>query len=107
MPAVFSDHMVLQQLAKDSLFGDGPTLAKRYRSKIGSNSADAKADAKGRWQVDLPAMTASKVPTTISIKGNNSLEITDVLVGEVWLCSGSIQYGMARCCLCERSARNR
>jgi sialate O-acetylesterase len=58
LPAVFSDHMVLQ------------------------------ANASGRWQVELPPMTANKVAATISVKGNNTVEIKDVLVGEVWLCSG-------------------
>ena len=98
MPAVFSDHMVLQQQQKIRVWG-WADVGEAVSVKIGSNSAAAKADAKGRWQVELPPMTASKVPTTISIKGNNSLEITDVLVGEVWLCSGqsNMEWPVAAC----------
>ena len=98
MPAVFSDHMVLQQQQKIHVWG-WADVGEAVSVKIGSNSANAKADTTGRWQVELPPMMASKVPTTISIKGNNAVEITDVLVGEVWLCSGqsNMEWPVAAC----------
>ena len=52
-------------------------------------------------------MIANKVATTITVKGKNSVEIKDVLVGEVWLVLRPIQYGMACGRLHERSARDR
>ena len=47
----------------------------------------ATADAKGQWQVKLPAL-AYGGPHTITIQGKNKIEIKNVMVGEVWLCSG-------------------
>ena len=66
---------------------------------LGSSQETLKASATGRWQVELPPMLASKVPTTITVKGNNTVEIKDVLVGEVWLCSGqsNMEWPVAAC----------
>ena len=46
-----------------------------------------KASAKGRWMVKLGPLTVG-VPKTMKITGKNTIALTDVLVGEVWLCSG-------------------
>lgn len=87
VPSVFSEHMVLQQQQKIRVWGWADT-GESVSVTIGKNSANAKPNDSGRWQVELPPMTASKTPTTITIKGKNTIEIKDVLVGEVWLCSG-------------------
>ncbi len=47
----------------------------------------AKADAGGKWQVKLPAL-AYGGPYTVTVQGKNKIEIKNVMVGEVWLCSG-------------------
>jgi sialate O-acetylesterase len=44
--------------------------------------------SQGKWLVHLQPLKASASPQTLSISGNNSLEIEDLLVGDVWLCSG-------------------
>ncbi|MDX1927808.1 MAG: sialate O-acetylesterase [Pirellulaceae bacterium] len=87
LPAVFSDHMVLQQQQKIRVWG-WADVGESVTVTVGSNQATAKANATGRWQVELPPMMANKVATTITVKGNNTVEIKDVLVGEVWVCSG-------------------
>ncbi len=46
------------------------------------------ADAEGRWQVELPAQQASQPPCTLVIAGNNRITLNNVLIGEVWICSG-------------------
>jgi sialate O-acetylesterase len=95
LPAVFGDHMVLQQKQTIRVWG-WADVGEQVRVAIGSSEpklAEVSKDT-GRWQVELPAMSASKVPTTITVKGVTSkgvasvIEIKDVLVGEVWLCSG-------------------
>ncbi len=98
LPAVFSDHMVLQQQQKIRIWG-GAEKGESVTVTIGSNSASAKADDAGRWQIELPPMMASKTPTTITVKGSNTIEIMDVLVGEVWLCSGqsNMEWPVAAC----------
>ena len=87
LPSVFSEHMVLQQQQKIRIWG-WADAGEAVSVAIGSNTASAKADDSGRWQVDLASMTGSNTPVTISVKGNNTVEIKDVLIGEVWLCSG-------------------
>ena len=98
LPAVFSDHMVLQQQHKIRIWGWADT-GEAVTVTLGSNQETAKANITGRWQVELPPMLASKVPTTITVKGNNTVEIKDVLVGEVWLCSGqsNMEWPVAAC----------
>jgi len=84
---IFSDHMVLQQKKTIRIWGWADP-SESVTVSIGTNRAAAQPDAVGRWQVELPPMAASNTPTTISIRGSNTIEIQDVLVGEVWLCSG-------------------
>ena len=86
LPALFSDHMVLQQKMKCPVWGwakDGAMVT------IEINGKKAKAKARGgRWQVRLPAMEAGG-PYTLTISTTDkTIELKDVLVGEVWVCSG-------------------
>ncbi|MFO0013585.1 MAG: sialate O-acetylesterase [Planctomycetota bacterium] len=84
---IFGDHMVLQQQQTVRVWG-WADANESVTVTLGANRATARPGASGRWQVELPPMTASKTPTTITIQGSNTIEIKDVLVGEVWLCSG-------------------
>jgi len=98
LPAVFSDHMVLQQQQPLRIWG-WADVGETVTVNLGNNQAAAKADDKGRWQVELPPLLASKVPTAITVKGANTIEIKDVLIGEVWLCSGqsNMEWPVAAC----------
>jgi len=46
-----------------------------------------KADASGDWKIIMPTPSAGG-PYLLKIKGNNVIELKDVLIGEVWVCSG-------------------
>jgi len=98
LPAIFSDHMVLQQQQKLRIWG-WADAGENVTVTLASNAMSGKADASGRWQIELPAMAASKTPATISVKGKNTVEIKDVLIGEVWLCSGqsNMEWPVAAC----------
>ena len=61
--------------------------------KIADASAKATADNAGQWHVSLPAMNAGG-PHTIAIAGTNQITLEDVLVGEVWICSGQSNMEM-------------
>ena len=94
LPAVFGDHMVLQQNQKINVWG-WADAGEHVQVSIGDVKSDlTSADKEGNWRVELPALKASKVATTIVVKGTNlkgttsTVEIKDVLIGEVWLCSG-------------------
>ena len=98
LPSVFSDHMVLQQQQKIRVWG-WADARESVAVTLGENTAKATSDDAGRWQVELPPMTASKTPIAFQVQGNNTVEIKDVLVGEVWLCSGqsNMEWTVASC----------
>ncbi len=89
LASVFGDHMVLQQQQKIKVWG-WADKGESVTVTIGNPNATSKttADDTGRWQVELPPMMASTTPTKIVVEGKNIVEVKDVLVGEVWLCSG-------------------
>lgn len=85
LPAVFSDHMVLQQRAQTAFWGwADPGERIIISSGWTATSVTTQADASGKWSVKVPTPAAGG-PFTIHI---NDLELKDILVGEVWLCSG-------------------
>lgn len=88
VPSVFASHMVVQRDQPLPIWGwaekgEAVTVA------FGGQTATGTADDKGLWKVTLPKFEANAKPQTMTIKGkNNTLELTDVLVGDVWLGSG-------------------
>ncbi|MGV3659416.1 MAG: sialate O-acetylesterase [Prosthecobacter sp.] len=87
LPAIIGDNMVLQQQLANPLWGwDAPGT--EVTVKFGSQTKTAKAGADGKWTVKLDPVPASANPATISIKGTSARELKNVLVGEVWICSG-------------------
>lgn len=86
LPSIFGDHMVLQRGQPLPVWGrDDPGA--EVTVTLGEASASAKADADGRWAVELPARKAGG-PHRMTIRGTSEVILEDVLVGEVWLCSG-------------------
>src|SRR4051812_30511174 len=86
LPALFTDHMVLQQGQKNRVWGFADP-GEDVIVTIAGQRQTAKASDKGKWQVTLDALTVGG-PHTLSITGKNKLAVEDVLVGEVWICSG-------------------
>ncbi len=84
--SIIGDNMVLQRNAPVVLWGwdDAGT---KVSVSIGGSSATATAGKNGSWSVSLPAMKAGG-PHEIAINGSSKLNIKNVLVGEVWFCSG-------------------
>ena len=86
LPKIFSNSMVLQRDRAVPVWGwDNPGT--EVTVSIGEASAKAKADATGKWTVQLPAMKAGG-PYIVKVEGSSKVEFSDVLFGEVWLCSG-------------------
>ncbi len=86
LPAVIGDHMVLQTGRPVPIWGwDAPGT--EVTVSIGDTTATAEADASGRWCVLLPAMPAGG-PVAMTVQGTTTVTLSDVLVGEVWICSG-------------------
>ena len=86
LPSLFTDHMVLQRDMKDRVWGKAEP-GEEVEVKIADQSKSTKAGADGKWMVTLDPMPAGG-PLTMTIKGKNEVAIADILVGEVWLCSG-------------------
>lgn len=61
--------------------------------KIAGQSLKAKAGEDGRWEVKLAEMPASAEPKEMKLTGSSTLSAKDILVGEVWLCSGQSNMG--------------
>ncbi|MCE0483901.1 MAG: sialate O-acetylesterase [Methylacidiphilales bacterium] len=95
MPAIFGDHMVLQQDSKIPVWG-WAAPGEKVNVALGTKTADTTADAQGKWRVDLPPLPAGSTAQTLKITGKNVIQIQDVLVGDVWLCSGqsNMQFGL-------------
>nr|WP_321412220.1 sialate O-acetylesterase [uncultured Carboxylicivirga sp.] len=87
LPHFFSDNMVLQ---RDKIIKIWGKADKKETVKVTFNGSDAvtKADNKGLWQVELPPMKYGG-PFTMQIVGKtNSITFKNILIGDVWLCSG-------------------
>jgi sialate O-acetylesterase len=84
---LFVDHAVLQRDRPINVYGHA-AAGEEVTVSLAAASAHAKADAKGEWSVKLPAMTAGG-PFTLTARAGSKTQIAnDVLVGDVWLCSG-------------------
>jgi len=92
LPAIFSDHMVLQQ-DEDCLVWGWADPGEQVTVTIAGKSKSTKAGKDGKWSLKLPELKAGG-PLTLSVKGKNSITVNDVLVGEVWLGSGQSNMGM-------------
>jgi sialate O-acetylesterase len=100
LPAIFGDRMVLQQNSRVPIWGWAEP-GEKVRVK-GSwqwlGGASATADADGKWMVTIKTPKANNLPLSLTITGYNEIVLTDVLAGEVWICSGqsNMEYTLAR-----------
>jgi sialate O-acetylesterase len=85
LPALFSDNMVLQRDKSIAVWGWAEN-GERVTVKLGNNEAVTVAE-NGKWKVFLPKMKAGG-PHSLTVTGKNQLVRTNVLMGEVWICSG-------------------
>lgn len=91
---VFSDHMVLQRNKPVPVFG-AADAGEKVAVSFNGRTVSVTADSQGNWQVLLPAMSANTKGQQMTITGANTITISDVLVGDVWLCSGQSNMDMA------------
>jgi len=95
LPAIFGDHMVLQEQQTLPIWGTADP-GEKITVTLGRSSAKTIADEHGAWRLDLPAQKPSDIPITLTVTGQNTLTFTDVLLGEVWLASGqsNMEFGV-------------
>jgi sialate O-acetylesterase len=89
LPALFCDHMVLQRDQAVPIWG-WAGAGENVTVEFAGQNKTAAADGAGKWQVKLDPIPASAEPRDLKV---NDAVITDVLVGDVWLCSGQSNMG--------------
>ena len=94
MDPVFGSHMVLQQEKPISFFGKG-TPGSNVAVNFNNKTVSVKVDAQGKWTAVFPAMKGSKTPYEVNITdGKTKIKLVDILIGEVWFCSGQSNMSM-------------
>jgi sialate O-acetylesterase len=93
LPAIFSDHAVLQRDMPVPIWG-WADAGEEVAVSIAGQTQKTKADENGKWRVTLSPLAVGE-PLKLVVEGKNRLERNDILVGEVWLCSGQSNMEMA------------
>ncbi|WP_264538182.1 sialate O-acetylesterase [Flavobacterium sp. N1736] len=89
--------MVLQQQKEVPIWGTASPGEKVSVDFAGQNKTTY-ADNSGKWSVKLNPMKASFTPREMTVKGTNTIVLKNILIGEVWLCSGqsNMEYAMRK-----------
>ena len=97
----FSDRMVLQRDLPVPVWGTAD-IGEVVTVEFGGQSQSTKADAAGKWSLKLEPLQANAEGRTFTVRGKNAITLSDVLVGEVWFCSGqsNMLVGLERIKLC-------
>lgn len=86
LPALFSDHMVLQQETPVPVWG-WAMAGEKVEVSIAGQVQSTTAGTDSKWQVKLAPLKSAQ-PLEMTVKGTNTITVKDVLVGEAWLCTG-------------------
>jgi sialate O-acetylesterase len=86
LPKIIGDHMVLQAEKPATIWGWADPQEK-IQVTLGGKTASTTAGAEGKWSVKLE-VPATGTSLEMSVAGKNTITVKDVLIGEVWLCSG-------------------
>ncbi len=90
--SLFSDNMVLQRSVTIPVWG---TASEGEKVTVNFNGRSVSTIAKnGKWMVKLKALKANNKPSDMIISGENTITIKNILVGEVWVCSGQSNMEM-------------
>lgn len=86
LPRLIRDSMVLQREQPIPVWG-WAAPGEKVSIRFAQQHVTARADAQGKWKVQLPAMKAGG-PYTMQLDAGNHITLKDILIGDVWLCSG-------------------
>jgi sialate O-acetylesterase len=86
LPRLVRDSMVLQRDTKVNIWG-WAAAGEKVAVKFNNKTYRTTTGANGQWQVQLPAMKAGG-PYTMNIDASNHITLKDILIGDVWICSG-------------------
>lgn len=86
LPAILSDNMVLQRSMPIHIWGHADS-GEKVRVTLAGDQASAVAGADGQWQATLKPHAAGG-PYSLSVAGKNTLTLSNILIGDLWLCGG-------------------
>jgi sialate O-acetylesterase len=97
LPKILGNNMVLQRNQQVPVWGKA-AKGERVTVKFGKQIKTTMPDTAGNWKIWLAPMPASAKGQSLIISGSNKIVLTNILVGEVWLCSGqsNMQYEMRK-----------
>lgn len=94
LPAIFSDNMVIQQQTEAAIWGTATANSTvRVTTSWNKRSYSAKAGSDGKWKVKVSTPAAGG-PYSITISQGKTIVLKNVLIGEVWVCSGQSNMEM-------------
>ncbi len=94
LPAIIGSHMVLQQNSQVKLWGwCGPNEKIKVSTTWDTTTYSCKGQSNAKWLLTINTPTAGG-PFSITIQGDNKIELQDVMIGEVWVCSGQSNMQM-------------
>jgi len=97
LPKIIGSNMVLQRNQPVAIWGNG-SPGEKVTVTFENQTKTTTTDASGNWKVMLDPLITSFNPSTLTITGSNTIKLNNVLVGEVWLCSGqsNMEFSMAK-----------
>ncbi|MBS7564917.1 sialate O-acetylesterase [Mucilaginibacter sp. Bleaf8] len=94
LASIFTDDMVLQQQSQVPVWGwDAAGKSINVRTSWNNKQYKTKADASGRWKVKVATPTAGG-PYMLTIDDGKTIKLNNVMIGEVWLCTGQSNMEM-------------
>jgi len=95
---LFTDHMVLQREIPVAVYGAAEP-GEKVTVAFSGQEKSAAAGKDGTWSVKLDAMKASTNAAVMTVTGNNKLEVKDMVIGDVWVCSGqsNMEWSLGNC----------
>jgi len=87
IPGVFTSNMVLQRELPVPVWGTAAP-GEKVSVAFAGQTLSTVADGDGKWMVKLAPMETSKTDREMTIQGFNTIKLSNILVGEVWFCSG-------------------
>lgn len=93
LPQIYSSNMVFQQKRPINIWGWADPDEK-VSVKFGNENTSAVTDKNGEWKVHFGARNANSTPQKLTIIASNEIILDNILIGEVWLCSGQSNMSM-------------
>lgn len=93
LPKIFTDNMLMQRGVAVRVWG-WADAGEAVSAAMAGTTLATKADDKGQWALELPAMKSGE-NLELTVQGNNTLTLKNLVIGDIWVCSGQSNMAMA------------